>query len=476
MNALSSTCTRRGFLHGGACAVVAAATRPCAGAALAPLPDYWSEAAAVAAARVNALRTSTDDAFWFLTDYHAHANRLWSGRILADLITRTNCRSVYCGGDIPVAFGDKATSSTSLDGALEKYTTHLVDPVLAAGGRLYAAKGNHDFTINADYNGTIYGTGVSHTYSAAFARQFIMARQPRPFAVTNAQDPLACYYWRDAPHARVRYIVVDTSDSDQAESTKSWGVGYCMHETQIDWLARYALGTLPAGWGAVVIGHIPLAPIVGTEYGVSSYNFARFHRVLEAYRRREKVTPFTTEHDFTQAHGDILFCLSGHWHADRFTCLNGILHVTQCCDAAYGEYRKGSPFCGTLPNRSSGTVNEQALDCYQIASARGLVHATRIGAGGQSRVFHARPVTVTAGGTQTFRANHLRGPLTWACFDGETVTWDDNAATAEGYLTFAHAHLVSVTDGVLTAGTAGSGVVVAMDSAFNKEVFCVTVV
>lgn len=469
-------CTRRTFLHGGACAVVAAATRSGAAGTLAPLPDYWTAATSAAAARVNALRSTTDDAIWFVTDVHAHANRMWNGRILADLIARTNCRNVFCGGDIPVAYGDKATySGGSLDGALEKYTNLLVDPVLAAGGRFYGAKGNHDFTVNAVNGTTTYGTGVSHTYSAAFARQFIMASQPRPFAVTNAQDPLACYYWRDAPHARVRYIVVDTSDSDHAESTKAWGVGYGMHATQIDWLAKYALGTLPAGWGAVIIGHIPLAPIVGTEYGVTSYNFARFHQVLEAYRRREKITPFTTEHDFTQARGDILFCLSGHHHADRFTCFNGILHVTQCCDATYGEYKNRSPFCGALPNRTSGTVNEQAIDCYQIASGRGLVHATRIGAGGENRVFHTNPATVAAGGTHAFRATHLKGPLTWACFDGETATLDDKATTAEGYLTFAHAHLVSVADGVLTAGSAGSGVVVAMDAAFNKEVFGVTV-
>ena len=471
--------SRRQFLASGACALVGATLRPgaaLAASALDPLPAYWQAHLPGIAAKINAFKAATSDAFFFLTDPHLHANRLWSGRILADLIARTGCRNVYCGGDLPVAFGDKSTSSTSLDGALEKYTATIVDPVVAANGRLYAAKGNHDFTINASYNGTTYGTGVSHTYSAAFARDFITARNPRPFAVTNAQDPLACYFFRDAPHAKIRYIVIDTSDSDQAESTKSWGVGYGMHRTQIDWLARYALATLPEGWGAIVIGHIPLAPVVGSEHAVTSYNFTLFHHVLEAYQRRTKIMPFAEEHDFTQAKGRILFCLSGHHHADRFTCHNGILHVTQVCDAAYNNYRAGSPFCGTGLVRTTGTVHEQGIDCYQPNIATGLVHATRIGAGSQDRVFHAFPVDVASGGTRTFAASRLKGALTWACYDGDRATLNDGASTPEDYVTLSHEHLVSVENGTLTAGSSGYGIVVAMDAAFNKEVFCVRVV
>jgi len=472
--------TRRAFLRGGACALVAATARPFAARAaaeLGPLPAYWTDYLPGIADRINAFKTVTDDAFFFLTDVHMHANRCHSGRILADLIARTRFRNVYCGGDVPVAYGDKATSSTSLDGALEKYRTYVVDPVVAAGGRYYGAKGNHDFTINAVNGGTTYGTGTSHTYSAAFARDFIMARDPRPFAVTNAADPVACYYYRDAPHARLRYIVIDTSDGDIAESTKAWAVPYKMREGQIDWLARHALATLPAGWHAIVMGHIPIGPVVGTEYNSAGYNFAAFHSILAAYNARRAVsTSSGTSYDFTGAQGRILFCLSGHWHADRFTCHDGILHITQCCDAAYSNYINDSPFCGTLPRQTSGTVNEHAIDCYQSDTSNGLVYATRIGAGGQSRVFHAHPTSVPAGGTRTFAATHLTGPLTWACYDGDRCTYGDKKSTVEERTVFYHDHLVSVENGTLTAGTAGHGIVVAMDAQFNKEVFCVAVV
>ena len=90
-------------------------------------------------------------------------------------------------------------------------------------------------------------------------------------------------------------------------------------------------------------------------------------------------------------------------------------------------------------------------------------------------MFHSVPVEVPAGGTATFAATHLKGPLTWACYDGDRAALDERAATPETYLKLSHDHLVAVADGVLTAGTPGYGVVVALDAAFNKEVFCVRV-
>lgn len=471
--------TLRAFLRTGTCALAGAAAWPRCARAAAPagLPAYWQDHLPGVAAKINARKAASSDAFFFLTDLHLHANRLWSGRILADLIARTGCRNVYSGGDLPVAYGDKSTSPTSLDGAIEKYFSSVVEPVVSARGRLYAAKGNHDFTVKAVNGGTVYGTGVSHTYSAAYARELLLARNPRPFAVTDPLDPLACYFYRDAPHARIRYVVIDTSDSAQDESTQAWGVGYCMHQPQIDWLARQALGTVPPGWGVVVIGHIPLAPVVGTEHAVPRYNLSLFREVLEAYQHRRRVTPFTETHDFTHAEGRILFCLSGHWHADRFTCHNGLLHVTQASDAAYSaDFRNGSPFCGPALARTAGTVDEQCIDCWQPDLATGLVHATRIGAGGQDRVFHSVPVEVPSGGSASFSATHLRGPLTWVCYDGDRATLDEHASAPEAYVALAHDHLVAVADGVLTAGTPGYGVVVALDAAFNKEVFCVRVV
>ncbi len=479
-NIISQGVSRRGFLVDGCCAMLTATMRPLSASAAQsdPLPSYWSSHLPGIAEKINRNKARTSDAFFFLTDVHMHANKLYSGKAIAQLIGSTGVKNVYCGGDVPVAFGDKASASTtSLDGALAKYMDYVVDPVLAAGGRYYGAKGNHDFSINANYNGIKYGTGVSHTYSALWARDYIMASRPAPFVVTNADDPYACYYYRDAPHSRIRYIVIDTSDSTQAESNASWGVGYGMHQPQIDWLADHALATMPAGWSAVIMGHIPIAPIVGTEYSVSGYNLSVFRSILEAYQNRGTVTSFGITRDFSNAAGNILFCLSGHWHVDRFTNLNGILHVTQVCDAAYNDYKKGSPFCGNELNRNSGSVNEQAFDCWQCDPRTRNIYATRIGGCSQDRLFHTRAVQVPAGGTHRFATTRLKGSVTWACYDGDRGTISESYSTVEQNVVFNNDHLVSIGDnGKLTAGTPGSGVVVAYDSAYNKEVFCVEVV
>ena len=249
-----------------------------------------------------------------------------------------------------------------------------------------------------------------------------------------------------------------------------------MHETQLEWIADHALGTVPAGWGVVFIYHIPTAPVVGYECKTTSYNFQLFHQMLEAYQHRGTVNLFGSTRDYSSAAGRILFCLEGHHHCDRFSHLNGILHICEACDASYSDYILHTPFSGTLPSKTSRTIYEQTFDVLQIDTANDLLYTTRIG-GGQDRVFHTNVVQVPAGSTFRFSAPNLSGALTWACYDGDQSVHDTSVQTPEGYVTLFNEHALSVdADGTLHAGTPGPATVLAMDADYRKEVYCVQVV
>jgi len=457
---------RRSFLAGGAAFAAVGFAKPAAFAAEAEaLPEYYREYLGKIAAKIEMIGKTpgVTDGFFFFTDPHVPANRRMSGRLIAELLRRTKLSKVFCGGDIPSAFGSKA----ELDASMAQYGAYWSAPIQAAGGILYNAKGNHDFTIRTDRT-----SKDGWTYSSRTARDFYMTSNGCRAAVTSQDDSAACYYYTDDKAAKIRYVVADTSDSASDNSHAYWGVKYGMGEKQIRWLAENAFAAVPDGYSVAVMHHIPVAPIVGEDGDVKT--FADFRRLLEAYQNRGPVTLFGRDYDFSGAKGTILLDLTGHHHSDRVTYCNGILHVTEACDAAYRDYIKRSPFSGALPEKRGGTIFEQTFDVLQLDPARGLVYTTRVG-GGQDRVFHAKPVGVNAGGTLKLVAEKLGGKITWVCYDGDNVRIDAKAETTERYWTFRHDHASVDADGTLHALALGDVTVIALDEKLNKEIFGVKV-
>ena len=159
--------------------------------------------------------------------------------------------------------------------------------------------------------------------------------------------------------------------------------------------------------------------------------------------------------------------------------MKGILHVTEPCDAAYSDYIVGSaPWCGDLPSKRAGAVTEQTFDAVQLDLAREMVYFTRVG-GGQDRAIHTRAREVKAGSTCPFASTQLQltGPVTWACYDGDRVTYKRNPKNRYTSLVeYRNDYATIAPDGTLTALKPGSVMVLAMDAARNKEIFPVTVV
>ena len=471
---MTSDITRRSFLSSlGVFAAASAMSRPmrviAAVADNSPLPDYWLPHIEAVAGKVRALAQKTVDGFWFITDLHITANKRQSGKALVALAAHTPLGKVLCGGDLPEAFAAKfETDKAGVDYAVDLYRMAWVEPVEAAGMRMYTAKGNHDFTIKHDAQ-----TAAGFTYSGVDARKVVMGSKGCAAAVTNAADPEACYYYFDNPVGRIRYIVADMTDSI-TDSRPFWAVVSGMHDAQLLWLAERAFATIPAGWCAVVMHHIPVWGVVGSAGEAKLY--APFRQLMEAYQNRWTWTCAGRTLDFSGAQGRIFLDITGHHHAERQTFHNGILHVTEPCDAAYGDYIIGSaPWCGELPRKQGGTINEQTFDAVQLDPANDLVYFTRVG-GGQDRTIHAKPLTVAAGGTLKLDARMLSGPLTWGCYDADRITYTPNPKNRYVPLVSYHNDMATIApDGTLTAKKPGEVMVLAMDVRLDKEIFPVVV-
>lgn len=460
--------SRRGFVAGGLATLAASRLGRAWAAATSPVPDYWRTSLDAVAGRIAALRSAgAGEASFFFTDVHDASNSLRSGPLIAELVKLTGCRRAFFGGDIPCAYGN-ANYKATLDLALETYLRNWADPILAAGGQLVTAKGNHDFTIRESAS-----SSAGYTYSDAAAREFIAASHRRPFTVTNPADPIACYCYRDVPAERLRWIVADSQDRASTNPNQYWGVGYGMHQAQLEWMADVALGTLPAGWSAIVMHHIPCAPIV--ESGGVTSSLVTFRQVLEAYQNRGKVTLFGRERDFADARGRIIVDLTGHHHADRWTFYNGIHHLTVSCDAYYNDMKGNSPFCNAASFvRTRNTAHEHVVDAIQWSPVDDVLYATRLGEG-QDRAIHVTPVVLAERAVRRFESKVLAGQVTWACYDGDTFTYNGSATDVDNRWQFNAVHGTIAADGTFRAGTPGPSVVFAMDAAFNKEIFGVTV-
>lgn len=471
--------SRRAFLSEGFLLAIGAITPPvreilaAADPRLMELPPYYRDYLGLIAGKVNAIAKRTVDGFWFITDLHVQSNRFQSGKALVALSKKAPALTkTICGGDIPGAFNqpeNPKTDQQALDGMVEKYISRWVRPIEAAGMDFYGIRGNHDFFILHKP-----GKEDGYAYSAIETHNVVMDTNACRRAITNSNDPEACYYYFDNPTAKIRYVITDTTDWTDKHPVRRWNIRFGMRKTQMSWLADHAIAALPAGWSAVVAGHVPLTSVVG--FDVEEKRYRAFRQFLEAYQNRQKVSLCGKSYDFTEAKGQILLCISGHYHAERTNFHNGILHMTEPCDAAYWDYIWGSaPWSGGLPVKKAGTIYEQTFGAVQLDSQNGLVYVTRFG-GGQDRVAHTRAQTVQVGKTLQVKSALLKGPVTWCCYDADRLGTKPNPASEYNPLVNYYNRIATISDkGVLIPKCAGEVVVMARDGHLNKEIFPVAI-
>ena len=154
------------------------------------------------AARIRDLSATCPVGFFFLTDLHVPSNHGESASLLVRLIGETGIRAVVCGGDIPEAFGDRA----SLDAAVARYRDLWIAAVERAGGDFLPVHGNHDLAIRLAAD-----SSDGFTYPAEVTRDILL--DTAAVCSRATVDPGSCAFFVDYPEVRFRLIVGDTSDS-----------------------------------------------------------------------------------------------------------------------------------------------------------------------------------------------------------------------------------------------------------------------
>ena len=457
--------TRRRFLEG----CVGTTALSLIPRALAENLSYHEAQIARVAERVLELSRTAEAGFFFITDLHVADNCRKSGDLLAELCRRTPIRRTFCGGDIGVAFSWKSPSNeVAVEFAASEFRSRWIKPIEAAGGDIWTARGNHDFST-----GKNVGATEGYTLTCAETRAILMDSRGCRTADFNPEEPDACYYFVDDPVARFRYVVADTTDSVKGEPPRR-SIVYGMHDRQLKWIAEKALGTVPDGWSVVVMHHVPIVGVL-EDLGVEKF-YAPFRRILEAYQRRDKAKIADREIDFSNSKGRIVLDLSGHTHAERQTWKNGILHVCEPCDASYGDYISGSaPWCGDLPEKKSGTPYEQTFDAVQVDVRKGLVHFTRVG-GGHDRVIHIYPRVVKVGARLQLHAANLPTARRWSCYDGDSVTFRPHPKNRWNKIVEYHSTVARVDDGgCMTALKPGVSMVMAFAPDGCREIIPVSI-
>ena len=355
------------------------------------LEKYALDIARVAA-RVRSLSATCPFGFWFITDIHVPDNHGASGPLLAHLVEKTGLRTVVCGGDIPGAFGSRADLDAAVAGFREGWT-NLIE---RAGGDILPLHGNHDFTIRSSPS-----SQDGYTYPAELTRHLVLdTAAVRSRCVC---DPSSCAFFADFPVAGIRFIAIDTHDSVTHERP-FWGVMDGISAPQLDWLRSLALGTLPEDWRVVVASHAPLAGVAAEDPEKAA--FAQAAALLDPLARK----------------GRVLAAVSGHHHCEMQSCVAGIWHITEPCDAAYLDYINHSkPWCPDLPEKKAGTWAGQTFAAVQIDSAHGLAHFTRVG-GGSDRTLRLAPIRLRVGETLPLTAQTLDGTAEWGAYDADRAT------------------------------------------------------
>ena len=464
--------TRKNFLIGLGATLAMREAAFAEAAAAGSLPEYYAPYLEGIAKKIaESAAKGAKNGFVFFTDPHVAANYCQSGFVIADLVKRTGLKRVICGGDFSAAFCDKANPRKFVDRLYAKMVSHWRDPIETSGGLLFTAKGNHDMRVWDSWD-----KKDGWVYSSAHTREMLMATKESANVVQNPDERTGMYFYRDDAQAKVRYVVADTSDGVCVEDRVGTGEGFgnYMREDQLRWIAEVALGTVPEGYGVVVTHHIPLTPFTGSMHDAKVFDGLR--RVLEAYQSHGKVKTKAGTFDFSSRRGgDIVMDIAGHTHSDQFSFYNGILHISETCDAFYQDPVYRTPFSGILfkdRKARKGTIMEQAFDVVRFGG--GAVRTTRIGPG-QDRVFRLKPVKLKVGEKIRLECGEF-ADIRWRGFDSWDAKEDRKIKDPETHWTFAHEIADVAQDGVVTAKSPGWATAVAIAPDFRKEVVGIQVV
>lgn len=409
------------------------------------------------------------DAFTFITDVHYPHVSGNGFRIIRQILDSTPIDKAICGGDIDGRDANEFGEEVEVLDAIVK-TRILYDKdcslVRGSGKPLFAVRGNHDYSLSL----TGFDSAQSGNYcwfaDWASTRNIFMNDMEQYDIVTDPNSNKSVYFYKDYPSRKLRYIYVDTVDTNQkyGDNNNSQIIG--ISDSQIQWIVEQAVMTAPQDYDLIFISHICPEGIVGgqeTIIGVYRTQFKKLADMLTAIQEKTvlNLTLNSVEktYDLTSYDPNILIYKSGHLHREAVAWY-GYWGYASACEWSDGgdemadtkEY--GHFHIDTSHNTSTsrGTIYESLVDAV-IVNGRENVKVFRIGAG-VNRIFNQEQITVNQGSTVTLESS-LDGAVKWWCYDSTNYATDPNSQ----YKIIVSNDFAEINEntGVLTAKTFASG-------------------
>ena len=238
------------------------------------IPTFWTDAVNACISKIKALQVGRNCVtFPFFSDNHQRNG--YAGMLIAHIMKECNIPYCFFGGDsISSGYIDSEATMIAQDKAFDTAMSYIPN------GRFCRAVGNHDGYWAVDANNKNYYTDAQ--IYELFLREESIA-QNKHFGGDGT------YYYVDDIASKVRWIVLDTNDS-QVETE------------QISWLQNTALSFNESGWAVVFISHQPISN--------------HYHALINnAEAVRTVVTNYINGSSANKA--DVVGWYSGHIHRDR---------------------------------------------------------------------------------------------------------------------------------------------------------------
>jgi hypothetical protein len=266
-----------------------------------------------------------------------------------------------------------------------------------------------------------------------------------PDAVTATNGYPANYYYVDNVKAKIRYLVLDSTDS-VSESRVKYGVS----EHQRRWFDM-SVSSLPKGWSVMVLSHVPFAKdhtthksLVGVGDAISSLAHER----------------------------NVLLALCGHRHSDVESGISDVFQVITAADCLVDMGRIQTPYSVKQPKKVAGTVSEHTIDYVSVSKDHSKVMMKRIGYG-HDRLFNIKPIKGQVGATIQLKSA-LEGVVSWFAYDAEG---SEVILSGDGWsrdFKTSHNNASVTSDGFVTLLSSAPSIIVATDSYGTKEYFFIT--
>ena len=436
------------------------------------IPLYWREEIERKTAVQRAIEAGLgeqSESFVFITDMHIDFNARHSAYLVGGVLRRANVGKVVFGGDVPAAsafprfYKEKPTDADELASDNQVVVSNmkqelrdfqqLMKNVAANGGEYYPVHGNHDLLQRAQYNSSVNGAWQALSWDEI--SHIMFDRLPDGVVRQSASDHGSMYYYKDDYLSKTRTIVLDTFNNND-------GISGCnsASSTEITWLEG-VLGGVPQGWAVNIMTHGGLDAITNNGYSSNSALATALYGAVSTNGL------------------DKVLSVNGHHHHDAVTYVGGVWQVAVMSDARYGDAVRRSPVHQLLgvayansTSRGSGNTTEHAFDIFNTDWTNGLISVVRVGTGnGGCRYIHTEPLSVNVGSSLTMTKGKVGDVTAWGCYDNAGNVED---TTQDEYWTFAN-EVGTVSDGVFTALSAGTSIVICADEEGNTEYWAVNV-